>query len=451
MSLPAEPTAPGLDPDRIVAYFQQLRPQPGNYWVAFSGGVDSSVLLHLLASVRSRLPGVLHAIHIDHGLQPASADWAAHCRACCEALGVPIEIRAVDAGARQGQSPEAAARDARYAEIARAMAPGDMLLTAHHQDDQAETVLLQLLRGAGVSGLSGMPLCRAWRKGWLVRPLLATPRASIVQWARDHAVAWIDDPSNALPDADRNFLRHHVMPAMVQRWPTASRSIARSAQLCAGAAGVITEQADADLLNIAQANGERLQLESLCRLNEVRKSNVLRRWLQQRDTAPMPGARLRQALDQLCSARSDARVRIAWSNHVLRCFQGQLWLLAADEDDVPPQHRRPWAGDEIDLGPGLGRLGSRLAAGGIDPRYWDDSVVEIAYRTPGMACRPAGRHGTRGFKQLAQELGIPPWLRGRVPLVLIDGQTAAIAGYLVCEPFAARQGQGIWPVWDPPS
>lgn len=447
---PAEPAASGLDPDRILHFFNHVLPSPGSYWVSFSGGVDSTVLLYLLASVRAQLPAPLHAIHIDHGLQTASADWAAACRVRCAELDVPFETRRVDARAMRGQGPEAAAREARYAAIASVIGPGGMLLTAHHQQDQAETVLLQMLRGAGTSGLAGMPPCRRWQQGWLARPLLGTSRESIVQWARDAGLSWIEDPSNSAHGADRNFLRHRVLPALVERWPAAVQSIARSARLCAEADDIIAEQADADLRAVEVAGADRLQVAGLCALDAARRANVLRRWLQRQGAAPMPAARMYQALEQLCHARSDAAVRVAWAGHALRRFQGQVWLLEGETDNTPSAERRAWSGESLDLGPGLGRLYTRLAPGGIDPRHWHQAKIEIDYRPAGARYRLAGRQGSRDFKHVAQELGIPPWLRDRVPVILINGQPAAIAGHAVCEPFAVTGNQGIWPVWESP-
>ncbi|MCB1922230.1 MAG: tRNA lysidine(34) synthetase TilS [Gammaproteobacteria bacterium] len=444
MSRPS--AASDLDPDRLVDAFVRDLPQPNRYWIAYSGGIDSTVLLHLLASVRDRLPATLTAVHVDHGLQPGSASWAAHCRARCAALGVPLVVHTVDAHPRRGQSPEAAARDARYDAIAAGMGVDDMLLTAHHEDDQAETVLLQLLRGAGVDGLSAMPSCRHWRHGWLARPLLAVPRAQLVAWAHARQLAWIDDPSNDAAVADRNFLRHEILPRLHARWPAASRSLARSAQWCAEAAQIVEARAATDLASAAVAEGTRLSTAVLCGLPDARATGLLRHWLDVRAAPPMPAARLHQALDQLCHARDDAQPLVAWAGFALRRYRGEVWLVDTATVAVP-SGRRVWTGADMDLGPGLGRIVSREAPGGIDADRWRNGVIEIGYRRSGLRCALRGRQGTRDFKQLAQEHGIPPWLRDRVPLVYVDGELAAVAGCCVCEPFSAGSAHGFWPVW----
>ena len=450
MSWPADTHPTGLEPGRIVTLLNDELPRAASYWIAYSGGVDSSVLLHLMAAVRERLGAPVTAVHVDHGLQRDSGLWAEHCARQCAAIGMPLVALAVDARARSGQSPEAAARAARYAAIGDAMQAGDMLLTAHHLEDQAETVLLQMLRGAGVEGLSAMPLCRDWYGRWLVRPLLAASRDEILAWARARGIGWVDDPSNADSGPERNYLRHTVLPALTARWPAAARSLARSAHLCAQAAQTVAEQADADLTRAGVDAGARLRIDVLCALEPARAANLLRRWLRARGAPALPAARLDQALHQLCQARADAQPLVTWSGHALRRFRGEAWLVSG-ETVAAPQTLRRWDGRTLDLGPGLGRLECREAAPGIDPGRWRRGVVEVGYRRPGMRFRPAGAGASRDFKRLAHECGIPPWLRDRVPVIFIDGEPAALAGCCVCEPFTAGDRTGCWPVWVPPS
>ncbi|HEX6832985.1 MAG TPA: tRNA lysidine(34) synthetase TilS, partial [Rudaea sp.] len=215
---------------------------PGPVAVAYSGGGDSTALLHALADSAVRERG-LRALHVDHGLHPRSATWAGHCRAFAESLGVPIEILRVTVEPRAGTGPEDAARRARYAAFERALRPGEILALAHHRDDQAETVLLKLLRGAGPQGLGGMRFLRKAGAGWLWRPLLDTPRAALQAYLKDHALAWIDDPANANPDLRRNFLRHRIVPGLKPQWPNADAALAHSAQWLRAAADFIDDHA----------------------------------------------------------------------------------------------------------------------------------------------------------------------------------------------------------------
>jgi tRNA(Ile)-lysidine synthase len=432
-----------FDPQRIVDRLTRDLPRPQAYRVAFSGGLDSTVLLHLLGDVRPRLGAGLTAVHVDHGLQLASAGWAQHCRDVCGQLDIPLTVLCVDARAAPGQSPEAAARLARYSALAGLQRGDEMLLTAHHLDDQAETLLLQLLRGAGVEGLAAMPLIREWGDGWHARPLLDVARSALRAWAEAQPLDWIDDPSNEHTTADRNFLRHEVIPRLRDRWPAAAASLAHSAALCAEAAEIVRARAATDCAEIGGADAAQLRLQPLCELGVVRARGVLRHWLRERGVPPLPARRLREAVDQLCQARADAAVEIAWSGFALRRFRDQVWLSRADHGK-PPVAGIAWTGDALDLGPGLGRVVRQPGRGGVDPRVWTNGRAEIRFRSAGLRCRPAGRRGSRSFKKIAQEYGIPPWQRDLLPLLFIDGQLAAVANGCVCEPFAVEEGATGW-------
>jgi tRNA(Ile)-lysidine synthase len=447
VSSPAE-VSESLDPERLAAHLATAFPQPANYLVGFSGGLDSTVLLHLLAAARDRLLAPLIAVHVDHDLQPGSSGWAEHCRATCDRLGVALLSRTVDAHPRQGESPEAAAREARYAAIAELMGVDDMLLTAHHQDDQAETLLLQLLRGAGVDGLAAMPaLCR-WQSGWLARPLLMTSRAAIRQWAGRHDLRWVEDPSNRSTAADRNFLRHEVMPLLSTRWPAATERVAHSAGLCAEAADLLRAQAEADHAMATDANGC-LSVTMLVGQDDARARQLVRFWLRQRGARPLPARRLRELLRQLREAAPSAAVALRWPGGVIRRYRDRLWY-DRGEHARPPDTPMAWRGEPLSLGPGLGRVHRIQMQGGIDPAYWHGHRVEIVFRQAGLQCQPAGRTGTRSFKKLAQEQGIPPWLRDRLPVLMIDGEVAAIANCCVCQPFAVPAAESGWAVrWEP--
>jgi len=447
VSSQTNPKFAALEPDALLEQFNHRFPRPENYWVGFSGGLDSSVLLNALASLRPKLPAPLSAIHIDHNLQSGSARWSAHCRAECERLGIPLRSLVVDASAGPGESPEAAARAARYGAIAAALGPGAMLLTAHHRDDQAETLLLQLLRGAGVEGLAAMPAIREWNLGWHARPLLGLRREVIRAWAAARRLHWIEDPSNSASVADRNYLRHRVMPGLTSRWPAAVESIARSAAHCADAAEAIRLQAAEDLGRAASA--DRLRVERLRGLPVARARNLLRHWLRERGVPPLSLRRLSDALDQLCQARSDAAVRIVWQGVEMRRFRDQVWLLPEQGRLVEPQ-TVDWVGEQMRLGAGLGSVRRKKAPGGIDLGRWEQGRVRIAYRHTGLRCKPAGRSGTRSFKKIAQDFGIPPWQREILPIVCIDGEPAAIANCCTCEPFASEEHEPGWLIeWDP--
>ncbi len=431
-----------IDAQRLLAHLLDELPTPTHYWVGFSGGVDSTVLLHLIAQIRASLPAPVSAIHIDHGLQAESANWSQHCARTAERCGIPYHSLRVDARPSAGESPEAAARVARYAAIADAIEDDAMLLTAHHLDDQAETLLLQLLRGAGVEGLAAMPACRRWQNRWHARPLLALRRRTLHAWAVEKRLHWIEDPSNAIDVADRNYLRNRVMPMLGARWPAAADNIARSAELCADAAETILGVAEADLA-AAQSDDGALRLSMLRELPKARARKLLRVWLRGHALPSLSLTRLDEALSQLCDARSDADVTIECGDRAIRRFRDKAHVVAQHRLDLPGEPF-DWQGDEVVLPAGLGFLRRVAAPGGISRQMWDSGRVQVGFRHADVRCRPAGREGTRSFKKLAQSFDIPPWERERIPILLIGGEVAALAGYCVCEPFAAAEGEQGW-------
>ncbi|MDG4605564.1 MAG: tRNA lysidine(34) synthetase TilS, partial [Candidatus Contendobacter sp.] len=263
--------------DQYISAFLAAHPQSHRLIVGYSGGMDSHVLLHLLAMQRELWPErTLEAIYVDHGLHPASAVWGGHCARVCRELNVPFRTLRIDARPAPGESPEAAARQARYAALAAALEPDAALLTAHHRDDQAETLLLQLLRGAGPHGLAAMPEAARLGQGRLLRPLLNVDRAALLAYAHTQQLQWIEDASNADTGFDRNYLRHRILPLLRERWPAANRVLARSARLCAETAGWLDAEADADLARVMTARPDALSVPALRELSELRQRNLLR-------------------------------------------------------------------------------------------------------------------------------------------------------------------------------
>lgn len=437
--------------DRLLASLDEL-PVPSAYWVAFSGGLDSSVLLHLMAGLRERLPAPLHAIHCDHGLQPASKDWAVHCAAMCEALAIPCSIIDLKLKAVPGESLEAVARQARYAAFAAAMGDEGMLLTAHHQDDQAETLLLQLLRGAGVAGLAAMPLLSRLGGGWQARPLLSYPRSELERYGHAHALSWIEDPSNQSLDFDRNYLRHQVMPLLKARWPATGATLSRSAAHCAEADRIVRTVAAQDLAVCRYASDYRLDIAALSALPVERRAPLLRAWIDCAGLPQPPAIKLSRMLDEVVTARPDAAPLVVWPGGEVRRFRDQLCLMPG-LGEVPEDCCLSWSADDpLTLPAGLGELEILSGRRGIDPQRWDRADKEVRFRREGLSCTPAGRRGSRSLKKLFQDLNVPPWLRERVPLLFLDGDLAAVGDYCVCEPFAAAEGEGVllnWrrPVW----
>jgi tRNA(Ile)-lysidine synthase len=391
--------------------------------VAVSGGADSAALLHSLAVVARDAPALrLRALHVDHGLQDAAAtlrDAAVQLAARC---GVPLSVLAVcvDPGAADGL--EAAARASRYAALAAALAPGELLLTAHHREDQAETVLLQLFRGAGLRGLAAMPESAPLGPGRLVRPLLDVPRAALLEYATGHALPWVEDPMNAESRFDRAYLRADVWPRIVGRWPSAAATIGRSARHVAEAQSLVEATADDDLLRLAR--GTALDVPGLVALPEARRNAALRRWLATRGVRPPPARRLAIVERELLRSRGPNGPRLAWDGVELRRHRDELHLVATL--DALPRSASLAPGSELALG-ALGRLalvpvrGRGLAAARV--------VLPLAVRprSGGERLRLGPAAPPRPVKELLREARIPPWIRERLPLLWDGARLVAVA------------------------
>ena len=393
--------------------------------MAHSGGLDSQVLLHWLAEQRGHLQAELHACHVDHGLQPDALAWVAHCRRTCEALGVPFRVLAAAARSTPGESPEAAARRARYQVLTGLLDRHTSLLTAHHRDDQVETVLLQLFRGSGPAGLAAMPLLAPLGEGWLLRPLLNVPRTMLLGYAQRHGLHWVEDPSNLDTRIPRNWLRHDLLPRVRARWPGLDGAVARSAGLCAEAASALDRQARADLQAVAANDGATLSLGVLRALPADRQRHCLRRWLRDLEL-PLPGQRqLTEILDVMLAARADAQPRVAWPGAEVRRFRA--WLYAVPSLPPPPAGgQRLRSPGELHL-PGVGRLRLEAAVGaGLAAREVPVDGLTVAFRQGGERFRPAGDPHHRSLKQLFQRWGLAPWERERMPLVYAGERLVAV-------------------------
>lgn len=405
--------------------------------VAYSGGLDSHVLLHALVRLRPACGFSLRAVHVHHGLQPAADNWARHCERACADLGVAFitgRVR-VDGVAEEGM--EAAARRARYACLAKLLEPGEVLLTAHHQDDQAETLLLQLLRGTGVHGLAGMPALVPFAAGFHARPLLAFPRVELERYARAQNLSWIEDPSNRAPEIGRSLIRHRVLPLLRERWPTAGRQLAQAARHAAEAAALLDVLARADLAECAQDGS--LRVSALQRLSPARRRNALRCWIRARGFRVPSAKQLELLLTQLESEPRTRHAAIRWRGAELRRYRDFL-VLRADTALPAMAGAVIWDGARPLLLPSIGRqLHLAPAQGrGLARARLNGATFSVRFRQGGEVCRLPGRMHHHTLKKLLQEAGVPPWERERLPLLYVRDELAAIGDRWVCEPYAAR-------------
>ena len=407
-------------PARIqdLAPLKFILPAPYPLLVGFSGGLDSTVLLHLLASDAAVRRQGLRAVHVHHGLHPAADQWAAHCQRACDALSVPLTLARVQVDSRSGLGLEAAARAARHAAFANAMATDDILVLAHHQDDQAETFLLRALRGSGVDGLAAMRDWRAFAHGWLWRPLLNFPREQLQALAQREDLHWIDDPSNTDTGFDRNFLRNQVLPMLHQRWPHAAAAFARSAALCTDAAQLLHIE-DSKALTEVAVDAHTLRVTGLLQLAPSRRARVLRHWIATLQLPPLPGNGVARIESDLLSARRDANPRFEWND---ACVQRWRDLLHADRirPSLALDFSQQWDGRQPLQLPN----GDSLRLIGVDAF---EAPVHVHARQGGERIVLPKRIHSHALKHVLQAAGMPPWQRQRLPL-LSAGSTLLAAG-----------------------
>jgi tRNA(Ile)-lysidine synthase len=428
----------------LAAALVGLTDPPTGYCVALSGGLDSTVLLAALARLPAggaRMP--LRALHVDHGLHADSASWSRNCIDLASRLELECLVLRVDAKPAPGESPESAARAARYAALRGALQEGEVLLTAHHADDQLEGVLLQWLRGGGLRALAGMQPLARFGAGWHARPMLGFTRAEIEQWAREQQLRWLEDPSNADRALDRNYLRHEVLPAMRARWPAAARTVARVAEQSAEALALQQVDATAELACVAE--GQTLPLRPMRVMTAPRQRRLLREWLRAR-ALPLPSAATLETLRRnMLEAAADRVPETRWPGAVVRRYRGRLYAerAAAGSDAWRAGEWLP--GRAFDLGT-LGRLEWRPAGtAGVDLTRLP-SPLRVEPRPTGAGFQPAGSAHRRELRKWLQERGVLPWRRVDLPVVTVRGEIAAIAHLGCAAPFAAPPGAPAWRV-----
>jgi tRNA(Ile)-lysidine synthase len=420
-------------------------PEGVSGWVvAVSGGTDSACLLQAMAAQPGGMP--VRAVHVDHGLQTASPHFTAACADQCRQLAIPLTVLAVLVDT-DGTSLEAAARDARYAAFARNLRPGECLLTAHHTLDQAETLLLQLLRGAGLKGLSAMPISRPLGLGWHLRPLLEVAKRDLLEFAETAGIASVADPMNTDLRFDRAYLRARLWPLIEQRWPGAAHALARSASHAADAQELLDQAAAMALQRVR--DGSALSVRGLRSFSSAEQLSVLRYWISERGLAPPSTARLKEALRQINEAANDHLPTVTWGEHALRRYRDRLFLTEAN----PPALREAnaWAvqpAARLALGAQLGTLCWAPQLGGLDAARLPQLVV-VKPRAGGEMLKPAARAKTQSVQHLCQSLGVVPWMRAALPLVYAGEALIAVGDlWLDARWCVAASAHGVGCVWE---
>lgn len=381
--------------------------------LALSGGLDSSVLLHLLATAKKSIPFELHAMHVHHGISTNANTWADFCTQQCQLFNVPIEIVRVQVDKNSKLGIEAAARQLRYESLFDFKADGvaaDFIVTAHHQDDQAETLLLQLFRGAGVKGLASMAVIDEYRR--LMRPLLDVSRQALQEYATLHRIQWCDDESNDNTQYERNFVRHDVMPVLASRYPAVKSVLARTASHLAEANDLLDNLAKMDAENLVQNNS--LCLQGLTAFDLPRAKNLLRWWLAQNRLAMPTSEHLTEVIQQLLTAKPDANIHIQLQHLSLKRYQQRAYLCP---ERIAEPFDMVWNGEScLDL-PNGGKLHFKQVTGAGLALKHGMTKLRITNRDGGERFKPDVLRPTRTLKHLLQDANIPPWQREHLPLI----------------------------------
>lgn len=395
--------------------------------VGFSGGLDSTVLLHQLVMLRKQQPDLhLRAIHIHHGLSPLADGWVEHCRQQCQRWQVELVVVRVTLDIEKGI--EAAARKARYQAFSEQLRAGECLLTAQHQDDQCETFMLALKRGSGPAGLAAMPVQSRLGSHTLLRPLLSQTRQHLEAWAEEYALCWIEDESNQDTRFDRNFLRQAVIPTLVSRWPHFGRSVARSAQLCGEQEQLLDELLAESLSELADEAGG-LSWRPMLAMSEVRRAALLRRWIGMQQGQMPSRESLQRIWQEVACSREDAEPRVRLGSHEVRRFRDRLYWLALSEPVAGVILNWPINETTLALPEGLGYL--RRDEQGFKVRApLPGEAVSVRFQATGKF-HILERAGSRPLKKIWQEKAIPPWLRERTPLLFYGDTLIAAAGQFV--------------------
>ncbi len=419
--------------------------------LAYSGGVDSQVLLHLLAQTKLKVS----AIYIDHGLQIESEAWALHCEQQCQYYQIPFQVIKVDVVANitinKGGGPEASARSARYEALKTCVSPGVALLTAQHRDDQSETVLLQLLRGAGAMGLSGMPLIAKFGQGWHARPLLAISQDNIIEYAQKNQLQWVEDPSNQQMHYERNFLRQTILPELKQRWSALDKTLAVFARQQAENSRLLDILAEQDLASCLLKN-DCLSIVALNEMEDARLRNVLRYWFKI-NNYPVPSrAVLAQILQQMNERSHDTAACIRWVDVEVRRFRDKLYCLKQTTHDAAQVFEWKIAASLKILSLQKKLCLRVVTTNAVDIHYVLNkaklaSFITVRFRQGGEKIKPAGRNAHHDLKSLFQEAGVPAWQRNRIPLLYMGEILIAVTGYWLADDYVTK-GEGLLPHCD---
>jgi len=457
----------------LESFFEQLKSSHlrhnsiKNYVISCSGGLDSMVLLHLMYSLKQSLLTSkinISAIYVNHNLSQFSEDWGIFCQSICQGYKIPLDILSVNAKPKQRQSPEEAARDARYSAIKEVLDSSDCLLTAHHQSDQAETLLLQLLRGSGPKGLAAMPMAKEFYHSILARPLLNFPRSKIKEYALKHQLQWVDDESNQDEKFKRNFLRHSIFPKLQQQWSSFESTLFRASQLQQEAVEILDEVAEQDLA-ICELDSDleeklnpwfyepMLDRAKLQNLSPARIKNCVQFWLRKNKAAALNSNLLTQLLDEIIHKQPSVKLEISWKSKQqqfqLRFFQNRIFLSTILSSDTKSSFLWDYKKHQIvNLGDSQLQLvalqtqlkKTQLKQAQLDLDKISDKVL-VNFRQGGENYKKNQNSQHYSLKKWFQEQLVPPWIRSQIPLFYVNEELIQIGNRIVNKDFIATSGK----------
>ncbi|MCZ6804688.1 MAG: tRNA lysidine(34) synthetase TilS [Proteobacteria bacterium] len=420
-------------------------PDSEKFWIACSGGMDSSVMLHLFYYNKSKIKQLLEIIYVNHGLQEKSVDWGVFCKKQCQHYDIPFKQLDISENCPKGLSIEEWAREKRYSLISQVMNKNDVLFTAHHQDDQVETFFLQALRGAGPRGLASMPSIKKIANGYHARPLLQYKRSEIQRYANDNNLVWQDDNSNSNIRYDRNYLRHKILPVIEERWPAYRETISRMINNQVDYKSLIDEIAHNDMKHALHKNTMSLSLEVIQKLSIERQKNLVFVWLDEQNIDRPGSKHISQIISDIICSTIDKSPCVNWKDNEVRRYRNLLYASKIFnkhsvniEFDWNPESPLAILNETLIANPENGK--------GISKADTKNAKFVVRYRQGGEKIYPKNLTHSKTVKQLFQERGVLPWLRDRIPLIYINEKLAVIPGFCIDKKYAATKDESSWDI-----
>ncbi|KEY91520.1 tRNA(Ile)-lysidine synthase [Candidatus Photodesmus blepharus] len=412
--------------------------------LGFSGGVDSLVMLDLLVQYRNAKRIDCIAVHVHHNLSQFSDNWANQCLNWCTNLSITCYVERIELNTLGVVSLEKVAREGRHQALKKHVEIGDLLLTGHHSDDQLETFFLALKRGSGPRGLSSMAQCMPWNSGFIVRPFLNITRSLIEQYAKQKKFSWIEDESNNDTRFDRNFIRHRVLPVIVERWPSFHKSVNRSAMLCAEQENLLDDLLASSFQNAMSVDGS-LSIRTLGEYSEVVRNRVIRMWFKSKDYLMPSKDHLSRIWNEIALSRRDANPVLNLVDAQVRRFKKKLYLVNHMQD-ISAWSAPLKLGGSVKLPDSLGYLSLVNGEGAtLSFKALSQQTLSVIFNPAGLSAHPVERGCSRKLKKLFQEYELPSWLRRRVPiLVSASYKVVAVAGVFVDKKFYGQDCKLIW-------